>query len=254
MSMDGSDMLGAYGILALAVEDFYSGNAVSVSGGTTTYANYTVEVQVPGSDAGRIHLDPYKMTRTVDDVDEKMTALFDENSDCEAGKNRCVRGVYLEIAVGRALSSDDAGSAPLPISAKYWINASISHADSSDPIIAYPTIAVSGHAATWDSADGAYGNGSGTIGQSTSAMILDGSTTDDTLQLLYFPKDEWDEHGFGCYTFTVEVTQNPPWSGGSATTVSESGTYLWEDIEGEQHSEPGAEDDPDYEEFQRASC
>ncbi len=254
ITFDQSDVLGTYGTLVLTVADFYQGNSVKVANGEVVYENYTIEVQILGSDAGRTHLDAFEMTRTVDDVDEKMTALFDADGDCEAGKNRCVRGIYLEIAAGRANSQGDAGIDPTRVKSNYWVNATISHADSTEPVLVYPTIEVNGNAAIWDDMDGTYGNGSGTIGVSSSRMILDGSLSDPVLGVLYMPKEDWDEHGFGCYTFTVTITQEPPWSGTSASTVTESGTYLWEDIEGEQHPPPAEEEDPDYEEFQRASC
>jgi hypothetical protein len=254
ISLDSEDILGPYGMINLNVADFYSENSISIADGKVVYSNYTVEAQISGSDVGRINLDAFEMTRTVTDVDEKLTALFDEDGDCEAGKNRCVRGIYFEVAVGRDNPQGDDGFDPRALKSNYWINATVNHVDSSDPVLTYPMITLNGFDAGWDDDDGKYGNGSGTIGESSSRMILDGSTEDPDLGVLYFPKEDWDENGFGCYTFTISVTQNSPWSGTSSATTTISGTYLWEDIEGEQRSGVGEEDDPDYEEFQRASC
>jgi len=254
ISLDSADILGPYGRISLNVADFYSENSISITDGSVVYSNYTVEAQISGSEKGRINLDAFEMTRTVTDVDEKLTALFDEDGDCEAGKNRCVRGIYFEVAVGRDNPQGDEGFDPRSMKSNYWINATVNHADSSDSVLTYPTITLDGFDAGWNDEDGKYGNGSGTIGASSSRMILDGSTEDPDLGVLYFPKEDWDEYGFGCYTFTISVTQNAPWSGTSSTTTSVSGTYLWEDIEGEQRNGVGEEDDPDYEEFQRASC
>ena len=79
--------------------------------------------------------------------------------------------------------------------------------EGNDVAIAYPTISVSNTEASWDSKGGIFGTGSGTWGEYGSEFAMEGSVFDATFGK-YVPRDEFDSAGdYGCYSFTVTVTQ-----------------------------------------------
>ena len=101
--------------------------------------------------------------------------------------------------------------------------------------------------ASWDSMSGQYGSGSATVGDFGSELILDGSLEDFAINMYYIPRDDWQESDYGCYEFTVSVTQSPPWGD---RTAHVSTTYY------ELAEFGGQDDDPDTDESwtQVSSC
>ena len=88
----------------------------------------------------------------------------------------------------------------------------------------------------WDSGNGQYGGGSANVGAEGSQLPLEGSVDDFNLNTRYIPIEDWGTDDYGCYEFTVSVTQNSPWSDGTAVTYTSF--YDYEEQGGDQEMTP----------------
>ena len=106
--------------------------------------------------------------------------------------------------------------------------------EGNDVAIDYPSITVANTVATWDSNGGSFGTGSGFWGDYGSEFAMGGSVFDANFGK-YVPKDEFDSAGdYGCYSFTITVSQN-----GGTSTLSDTSYYeystsnsndIWESV------------------------
>ena len=100
--------------------------------------------------------------------------------------------------------------------------------------------------AEWDSANGQYGGGSAIVGAEGSQLPLEGSVDDFDLNTRYVPIEDWGTDDYGCYEFTVIVTQSSPWSDGSE--ISYTSFYDYEEQGGDQENDPNNTNPQDTEE------
>ena len=90
--------------------------------------------------------------------------------------------------------------------------------------------------AGWDSNNGEYGGGSAFVGDDGSELPLPGSVDSFELNSKYIPIEDWGVSDYGCYHFTVEVTQSSPWSDDSV--VSHTSYYEYTEEGGETNGNP----------------
>jgi hypothetical protein len=234
-SMDRKDGIGDYGEITLSVSDWYSGN----SGPNN---DYTVTVSV-GSSESSFLLQSLHLQRTVNDVKSATAASIGEGADCDSSKDSCVVGVGLTAWAGLdALGSNPPGGMPF---ADYTLEASLIH-ESGTVAISYPTVTVVNGLAEWDSSNGQYGGGSAIVGAEGSQLPLEGSVDDFDLNTRFVPIEDWGTDDYGCYEFTVTVTQTSPWSDGSE--ISYTSFYDYEEQGGDQENDPNNTNPQDTEE------
>ena len=210
LSIDRADGIGDYGLLTLTVSEFYSGN----SGET----GYEVTVDTGGS-SDSYHLDSKHLIRTIDDVQTESFGYMGTGSDCSGDTDNCVLGVVLTTWIGLdAIGNSRPGGMPF---ADYNVTATLS--EGSDQAVSYPSITVVNGIATWDDSNGEFGEGNADVGDYGSELPLDGSESATEFDRMYIPLSDFHSSGeYGCYSFSVEVTQSGPWGAGSAV---ESTTY-----------------------------
>jgi len=234
-SMDRSDGIGDYGEISLQVSDWYSGNSDSSK-------DYTVTVSA-GSSESSFLLQSLHLQRTVNDVKSATAASIGTGADCDSSKDSCVIGVALTAWAGLdALGSNPPGGMPF---ADYTLDATLTH-ESGAVAISYPTVTVVNGLAEWDSANGQYGGGSAIVGAEGSQLPLEGSVDDFDLNTRYVPIEDWGTDDYGCYEFTVTVTQSSPWSDGSE--ISYTSFYDYEEQGGDQENDPNNTNPQDTEE------
>ena len=222
------DGYGEYGIISLTVSEWYQGNAADD-------APYIVTVDV-GSSSDSLELQSNHLQRTIDDVKSATAGAMGTGGDCDSSKETCVVGVALKSWSGLdAMGDNPPGGLP---HADYTVQGTMFF-EGSTVAISYPTVTVVNGVAEWDSNNGEYGGGSVFVGDDGSELPMPGSVDSFELNSKYIPIEDWAVRDFGCYHFTVEVTQTSPWSDGS--TVSHTSYYEYTEEGGE--SEPGEPSD-----------
>ncbi|MEC7686681.1 MAG: hypothetical protein VYB47_03850 [Candidatus Thermoplasmatota archaeon] len=223
-SINREDGHGKYGKIELTVSDWYQGNAAD-------NAEYVVTVDV-GSSSDSMQLQSRHLQRTVDDVKGETLGAMGVGNDCEDSKDSCILGVALRAWSGLdALGDNPPGALPY---ADYTLQANM-YFDSS-VVISYPLVTVVNGVAEWDSGNGEYGGGSALVGEDGSELPLPGSVESFELNTKYVPIDDWAVNDYGCYHYTVEVTQTSPWSDGS--TFSHTSYYEYTEEGGETGGNP----------------
>jgi len=223
-SINREDGHGKYGKIELTVSDWYQGNAAD-------NAEYVVTVDV-GSSSDSMQLQSRHLQRTVDDVKGETLGAMGVGNDCEDSKDSCILGVALRSWSGLdALGDNPPGALPY---ADYTLQANM-YFDSS-VVISYPLVTVVNGVAEWDSGNGEYGGGSALVGEDGSELPLPGSIESFELNTKYVPIDDWAVNDYGCYHYTVEVTQTSPWSDGS--TFSHTSYYEYTEEGGETGGNP----------------
>ena len=223
-SINREDGHGKYGKIELTVSDWYQGNAAD-------NAEYVVTVDV-GSSSDSMQLQSRHLQRTVDDVKGETLGAMGVGNDCEDSKDSCILGVALRSWSGLdALGDNPPGTLPY---ADYTLQANM-YFDSS-VVISYPLVTVVNGVAEWDSGNGEYGGGSALVGEDGSELPLPGSIESFELNTKYVPIDDWAVNDYGCYHYTVEVTQTSPWSDGS--TFSHTSYYEYTEEGGETGGNP----------------
>ena len=234
-SINRADGFGDYGELNLQVSEWYSGNSDDNS-------EYEVTVST-GALSSSFILQSIHLQRTVDDVLSATAASIGENADCDSSKDSCVVGVGLTAWAGLdALGSNPPGGLPF---ADYSLVATLTH-ESGTVAISYPMVTVVNGVAQWESGNGQYGGGSANVGSEGSQLPLEGSVDDFDLNTRYIPIEDWGTDDYGCYEFTVSVTQTSPWSDG--TEVSYTSYYDYEEQGGDEENDPANTNPQDTEE------
>ena len=209
-AIDREDGYGEYGLISLTVSEWYQGNAADD-------APYIVTVNVDSS-SDSMELQSNHLQRTIDDVKSATAGAMGTGGDCDSSKETCVVGVALKSWSGLdAMGDNPPGGLP---HADYTVQGTMFYG--STVAISYPTVTVVNGIAEWDSNNGEYGGGSVFVGDDGSELPMPGSVDSFELNSKYIPVEDWDQ-GYGCYHFTVEVTQSSPWSDGS--TVSHTSHY-----------------------------
>ena len=223
-SINREDGYGKYGEIDLTVVDWYDGNAADD-------AEYIVTVDV-GSSSDSMQLQSRHLQRTVDDVKGETLGAIGLGNDCEESKDSCIIGVALKSWSGLdALGDNPPGALPF---ADYTVQANM-YFDSS-VVISYPLVTVVNGVAEWDSGNGEYGGGSALLADDGSELPLPGSVESFELNTKYVPIEDWAVNDYGCYHFTVEVTQISPWSDGA--TLSHTSYYEYTEEGGETGGSP----------------
>ena len=210
-AIDREDGYGEYGLISLTVSEWYQGNAADD-------APYIVTVNVDSS-SDSMELQSNHLQRTIDDVKSATAGAMGTGGDCDSSKDSCVVGVALKSWSGLdAMGDNPPGGLPY---ADYTVQATLFYG--STVAISYPTVTVVNGIAEWDSNNGEYGGGSVFVGDEGSELPMPGSVDSFELNSKYIPIEDWAVSDYGCYHFTVEVTQSSPWSDGS--TVSYTSYY-----------------------------
>lgn len=241
VAMEESAEGGEMGTFSLNVDDFYRGNAYTVTGADSGAAvlhekGYTVVAAIHGGQGQGISLPALNLSRTVTDVDQRVLAKDGGDSTLcgdDPERSTCLDGFYLYHAYGISSSSADASSLPAPIRGSYTIDASMTGPDG--PVFTYPTMTVVGTHATWtpDDADPSLGDGVSTIGERTAEALLQGDELDD-VDRYYFQRDQY-LTDYGCYVLTIDVGQTGPDAAGG-DGVTDVGHYLFEEHNEEGHT------------------
>ncbi|MCS5556080.1 MAG: hypothetical protein NZ778_06215 [Arenicellales bacterium] len=206
------DGYGEYGIISLTVSEWYQGNAADD-------APYIVTVDVDSS-SDSMELQSNHLQRTIDDVKSATAGAMGTGGDCDSSKETCVVGVALKSWSGLdAMGDNPPGGLP---HADYTVQGTMFF-EGSTVAISYPTVTVVNGVAEWDSNNGEYGGGSVFVGDDGSELPMPGSVDSFELNSKYIPIEDWTISDYGCYHFTVEVTQSSPWSDDS--TVSHTSYY-----------------------------
>jgi hypothetical protein len=210
-AIDREDGYGKYGLISLTVSEWYQGNAADD-------APYIVTVNVDSS-SDSMELQSNHLQRTIDDVKSATAGAMGTGGDCDSSKDSCVVGVALKSWSGLdAMGDNPPGGLP---HADYTVQAILFY--ESTVAISYPTVTVVNGIAEWDSNNGEYGGGSVFVGDEGSELPMPGSVDSFELNTRYIPIEDWAVSDYGCYHFTVEVTQESPWYGGS--TLSHTSYY-----------------------------
>lgn len=224
-SINREDGYGKYGEITLTVADWYQGNAAD-------NAEYVVSVDT-GESSDSMLLQSRHLQRTVEDAKGETSGAMGYGNDCESSKDSCIIGVALKSWSGLdALGDNPPG--PMPY-ADYTVQAKMYYGSS--VVISYPLVTVVNGVAEWDSGNGEFGGGSALVAEDGSELPLPGSVESFELNTKYVPIDDWAVSDYGCYHFTVETTQNSPWSDGS--TISHTSYY-----EFTEEGDGGTGDDP----------
>ena len=222
-SIDREDGFGEYGEITLTVTEWYQGNAAND-------ALYVVTVDF-GDSSDSIELQSNLLQRTVDDVKSATAGAMGTGNECSDSKDSCIVGVALKSWSGLdAIGDNPPGGLP---HADYTVQATLYYG--STAAISYPTVTVVNGIAEWDSNNGEFGGGSAFVGEDGSELPLPGSVESFELNTKYIPIEDWDQ-GYGCYHFTVEVTQSSPWSDDSV--VSHTSYYEYTEEGGETNGNP----------------
>ena len=224
-SINREDGFGKYGEITLTIAEWYQGNAAD-------NAEYVVTVDV-GESSDSMLLQSRHLQRTVEDVKGETSGAMGYGNDCESSKDSCIIGVALKSWSGLdALGDNPPG--PMPY-ADYTVQAKMYYGSS--VVISYPLVSVVNGVAEWDSGNGEFGGGSALVAEDGSELPLPGSVESIELNTKYVPIDDWSVSDYGCYHFTVETTQNSPWSDGS--TITHTSYY-----EFTEEGDGGTGDDP----------
>ncbi len=224
-SINREDGFGKYGEITLTIAEWYQGNAAD-------NAEYVVTVDV-GESSDSMLLQSRHLQRTVEDVKGETSGAMGYGNDCESSKDSCIIGVALKSWSGLdALGDNPPG--PMPY-ADYTVQAKMYYGSS--VVISYPLVSVVNGVAEWDSGNGEFGGGSALVAEDGSELPLPGSVEAFELNTKYVPIDDWSVSDYGCYHFTVETTQNSPWSDGS--TITHTSYY-----EFTEEGDGGTGDDP----------
>ena len=224
-SINREDGFGKYGEITLTIAEWYQGNAAD-------NAEYVVTVDV-GESSDSMLLQSRHLQRTVEDVKGETSGAMGYGNDCESSKDSCIIGVALKSWSGLdALGDNPPG--PMPY-ADYTVQAKMYYGSS--VVISYPLVSVVNGVAEWDSGNGEFGGGSALVAEDGSELPLPGSVESFELNTKYVPIDDWAVSDYGCYHFTVETTQNSPWSDGS--TITHTSYY-----EFTEEGDGGTGDDP----------
>ena len=224
-SINREDGFGKYGEITLTIAEWYQGNAAD-------NAEYVVTVDV-GESSDSMLLQSRHLQRTVEDVKGETSGAMGYGNDCESSKDSCIIGVALKSWSGLdALGDNPPG--PMPY-ADYTVQAKMYYGSS--VVISYPLVTVVNGVAEWDSGNGEFGGGSALVAEDGSELPLPGSVESFELNTKYVPIDDWSVSDYGCYHFTVETTQNSPWSDGS--TITHTSYY-----EFTEEGDGGTGDDP----------
>ena len=224
-SINREDGYGKYGEITLTVADWYQGNAAD-------NAEYVVSVDT-GESSDSMLLQSRHLQRTVEDAKGETSGAMGYGNDCESSKDSCIIGVALKSWSGLdALGDNPPG--PMPY-ADYTVQAKMYYGSS--VVISYPLVTVVNGVAEWDSGNGEFGGGSALVAEDGSELPLPGSVESFELNTKYVPIDDWAVSDYGCYHFTVETTQNSPWSDGS--TITHTSYY-----EFTEEGDSGTGDDP----------
>jgi len=224
-SINREDGFGKYGEITLTVADWYQGNAAD-------NANYVVSVDT-GESSDSMLLQSRHLQRTVEEARGETSGAMGYGNDCESSKDSCIIGVALKSWSGLdALGDYPPG--PMPY-ADYTVQAKMYYGSS--VVISYPLVTVVNGVAEWDSGNGEFGGGSALVAEDGSELPLPGSVESFELNTKYVPIDDWAVSDYGCYHFTVETTQNSPWSDGS--TITHTSYY-----EFTEEGDGGTGDDP----------
>lgn len=224
-SINREDGFGKYGEITLTVADWYQGNAAD-------NAEYVVSVDT-GESSDSMLLQSRHLQRTVEDAKGETSGAMGYGNDCESSKDSCIIGVALKSWSGLdALGDNPPG--PMPY-ADYTVQAKMYYGSS--VVISYPLVTVVNGVAEWDSGNGEFGGGSALVAEDGSELPLPGSVESFELNTKYVPIDDWAVSDYGCYHFTVETTQNSPWSDGS--TITHTSYY-----EFTEEGDGGTGDDP----------
>ena len=224
-SINREDGYGKYGEITLTVADWYQGNAAD-------NAEYVVSVDT-GESSDSMLLQSRHLQRTVEEAKGETLGAMGYGNDCESSKDSCIIGVALKSWSGLdALGDNPPG--PMPY-ADYTVQAKMYYGSS--VVISYPLVTVVNGVAEWDSGNGEFGGGSAMVAEDGSELPLPGSVESFELNTKYVPIDDWAVSDYGCYHFTVETTQNSPWSDGS--TITHTSYY-----EFTEEGDGGTGDDP----------
>ena len=224
-SINREDGFGKYGEITLTIAEWYQGNAAD-------NAEYVVTVDV-GESSDSMLLQSRHLQRTVEDVKGETSGAMGYGNDCESSKDSCIIGVALKSWSGLdALGDNPPGAMPY---ADYTVQAKMYYGSS--VVISYPLVSVVNGVAEWDSGNGEFGGGSALVAEDGSELPLPGSVESFELNTKYVPIDDWSVSDYGCYHFTVETTQNSPWSDGS--TITHTSYY-----EFTEEGDGGTGDDP----------
>ena len=224
-SINREDGFGKYGEITLTIAEWYQGNAAD-------NAEYVVTVDV-GESSDSMLLQSRHLQRTVEDVKGETSGAMGYGNDCESSKDSCIIGVALKSWSGLdALGDNPPG--PMPY-ADYTVQAKMYYGSS--VVISYPLVSVVNGVAEWDSGNGEFGGSSALVAEDGSELPLPGSVESFELNTKYVPIDDWSVSDYGCYHFTVETTQNSPWSDGS--TITHTSYY-----EFTEEGDGGTGDDP----------
>ena len=225
-SINREDGFGKYGEITLTIAEWYQGNAAD-------NAEYVVTVDV-GESSDSMLLQSRHLQRTVEDVKGETSGAMGYGNDCESSKDSCIIGVALKSWSGLdALGDNPPG--PMPY-ADYTVQAKMYYGSS--VVISYPLVTVVNGVAEWDSGNGEFGGGSALVAEDGSELPLPGSVESFELNTKYVPIDDWSVSDYGCYHFTVETTQNSPWSDGS--TITHTSYYEFtEEVDGGTGDDPG---------------
>ena len=224
-SINREDGFGKYGEITLTIAEWYQGNAAD-------NAEYVVTVDV-GESSDSMLLQSRHLQRTVEDVKGETSGAMGYGNDCESSKDSCIIGVALKSWSGLdALGDNPPG--PMPY-ADYTVQAKMYYGSS--VVISYPLVSVVNGVAEWDSGNGEFGGGSALVAEDGAELPLPGSVESFELNTKYVPIDDWSVSDYGCYQFTVETTQNSPWSDGS--TITHTSYY-----EFTEEGDGGTGDDP----------
>ena len=224
-SINREDGFGKYGEITLTIAEWYQGNAAD-------NAEYVVTVDV-GESSDSMLLQSRHLQRTVEDVKGETSGAMGYGNDCESSKDSCIIGVALKSWSGLdALGDNPPG--PMPY-ADYTVQAKMYYGSS--VVISYPLVSVVNGVAEWDSGNGEFGGGSALVAEDGSELPLPGSVESFELNTKYVPIDDWSVSDYGGYHFTVETTQNSPWSDGS--TITHTSYY-----EFTEEGDGGTGDDP----------
>ena len=223
-SIDREDGIGAYGEITMTIAEWYQGNAAD-------NAAYVVTVDVDSS-SDSMKLQSNHLQRTVDEAKSATAGAMGTGSECSDSKDSCIIGVALKSWSGLdAMGDNPPGGLP---HADYTVSATLYY-DSTEAI-SFPTVTVANGVAEWDSNNGEYGGGSAFVGDEGSELPMPGSVDSFELNTKYIPIEDWETREYGCYHFTVEVTQMSPWSDGSV--ISYTSYYEYTEEGGETDGNP----------------
>ncbi len=204
-----SDGRGDYGSFTLDVHDFYAENALPSS-------PYLLTVSVDGLDMSR-ELDSTTLSRTVTGVEGATAGVVKKDPDrCSGDAENCLVGVVLTGWAGLEVGADSPGGMPF---ADFTVDAILM--EGNDVAATFPTITVVNTQANWNSNNGEFGSGTAIVGDYGSEFPLDGSVAEASFgDRSYIPKEDFDSAGdYGCYSFTIEVSQD------GGTTLSHTSYY-----------------------------